>query len=463
MKIGHSMIDKSKIKEFLSKRKGKIYFIGICGSSMRSLAEYCLSEGFSVAGSDVSSKGALGLRALGIRVYTGGRKEKILSESPDLAVYTLSVSCDDPELIAARRMGIPCISRAELLGAIIDNYGFSVGVIGTHGKSTVSAMLYRILLNSGRDVGAFIGASGDGVPSFRKGDGSFLVYEGCEYRDSFLHFEPTVNLVLSVDYDHTDYFETKEAYRESFLKASELSRSFSVVNADGDGARYILKHLRNKRITFSKSEGYDYRYMLSRSEGKYSVTVLRGNEKLFSYTSPLYGEHNAVNSVAAAVTAYSIGIDGAQITEALESFRGIGRRLEKIGTFMDVPVYYDYAHHPSEIAALHGALCDMGFKRVAAVFAPHTYTRTRDFMEETAIELSRFSIALITEIYGAREDPIVGISSQVLAEKTRRYGNKALSVTQKEVILMLRSCDFDCIALIGAGELDLIKKEIEEK
>ena len=457
------MIDKSKIKEFLSKRKGKIYFIGICGSSMRSLAEYCLSEGFSVAGSDVSCQCAAGLRALGIRVYTAGRKERIISELPDLVVYTLSVSVTDPELIAAKGMGIPCISRAELLGAVIDSYAFSVGVIGTHGKSTVSAMLYRILLNSGRDVGAFIGASGDGVPSFCKGDGDFLVYEGCEYRDSFLHFCPTVNLVLSVDYDHTDYFETREAYRESFLKASELSRSFSVVNADSGGARYILQRSKNRCITFSACEGYDYRYLLSRTDGRYSVTVLRKDESLFSYTSPLYGEHNAVNSVAAAVTAHSIGIGVAHIIEALEGFRGIGRRLEKIGTFMDAPVYYDYAHHPSEIAALRGALCDMGYKRVAAVFAPHTYTRTRDFMEETALELSRFSATFITEIYGAREDPIVGISSSVLAEKTRGYGNKAISVTQKEVISKLRSCCFDCIALIGAGELELIKNEIEEK
>jgi UDP-N-acetylmuramate--alanine ligase len=359
-------------------------------------------------------------------------------------------------------MGIPCISRAELLGAIIDKYDFSVGVIGTHGKSTVSAMIYRIFSENGSDAGAFIGASGKNVPPFSMGDGSLLVYEGCEYGDSFLHFEPSVNLVLSVDYDHTDYFPNREAYRSSFLRAARLSRKFTVINASDPGARSMIEEISGDAISYAKENGYDYKYSLENRCGTYSVCIFKGDEKILSYRLSVPGEYNAKNSVAAAVLTYSIGISPDIISKALERFCGIGRRLEKIGVINGAPVYYDYAHHPTEIDTLAQSLADMGYSKIAVVFAPHTYTRTRDFMESMALALSKFSITLITEIYGARELPIVGVSSSALAEKICGFNAKSLSVTQKEAIKILRSADFDCLALVGAGDLDIIKKEIEE-
>lgn len=464
MIIDRFVTDRSKIKDLLSQRRPKIYFIGIGGVSMSSLAEYCFVKGYFVTGSDVrESPSVVRLRSLGIRISIGHSRERMMLEAPDLVVYSFSISEDDPELTMAKRMEIPCVCRAELLSAVIAEYRTSVGVIGTHGKSTVTAMLYKILERDGKRPGLFLGASGEGIPPFVEGGSDILVYEGCEYRDSFLRFKPTVNLVLNVDLDHTDYFHSFEDYAASFSKAAELSRELTLINASDPGAASIIGSIRNRCVTFSEREGCDYRYVLTLVDTEYLVSIFKEEKLIASFIPGAPGKHNAVNAAAAAIAAYTVGASSGSIEGAIREFRGLGRRLEKIGHLGSSDVYYDYAHHPTEIAALESALRQMGYKNIMAVFAPHTYTRTRDLMQKTAEALARFESSLVTEIYGAREDPIVGVSSYALAEKVRSIGAKSVSVTQKEAFSLLNGSSFDCIALIGAGELEQIKKKIEEQ
>lgn len=464
MIIGHSMTDSERIRTIIKKQRFKIYFIGIGGISMSSVAQISVELGAKVFGSDIRKNAATeGLERLGVRIKYSQARANIMETMPDIAVYSLSISADNPEYRAASELGIVTVSRAEYLGAVMMDYAVRIGVSGSHGKSTVTAMLGSILRSAGAApsvlCGAEISQSGTG---YIGGGKQNVVYEACEYGDSFLYLHPSVQIILNVDLDHTDYFANTEQLCESFLRAADSAEKFAVLNADDRNLQKIIPAVAAKKLTYSSKPGADFRYeILPEADGKYGFR-LYGGGKEYNFTLGVPGRFNAENAVAAAVTALKLGISEEAVSEALRTFSGIPRRLEYLGKRRGTDIYYDYAHHPKEIAALYDALDSMGYRNICAVFAPHTYSRTKSFLDEFAIALARFASVYVTDIYGARESAIVGVSSASLADAVRLAGGEAYALANEENIEEILSKEYDCLVLTGAGDLATIKKKAED-
>jgi len=457
-------LEKAKIRKILQKKGARIYFVGIGGISMSSLALLLKERGIRVAGSDIRKSEITDILVKnGITVRSTHTKEAIMSFNPDLVVFSLSVDESNNEYKAALDMRFPIALRSELLGAIIDDYSLSVGVSGSHGKSTVTALLGAVFESSKLAPTVLCGAEVRGGLGLIRGDEKCLVYEGCEYGDSFLNFSPNVQLLLNLELDHTDYFKSEEMIKGSFLKSANKARDCCVLNLDSKSLSEICDKIIPTVHTFSSGEKSEYRYeALKLERGTYGFKLYRENKLIGDYKPLLKGRFNLLNSVAAAVTADVIGIPHEDAVSAIGKFSGLRRRLELIAKLEKFDVFYDYAHHPSEIAAARSALSDTGYEKVAVIFAPHTYSRTAYFLSSFASELSKFSAAYITQIYGARESAIVGVSAITLANAVRDRGgiSHALGVdSAKATVEEIKSMDFDCVVLMGAGEIEEYKRE----
>ena len=460
--IGHSNTDIEIIRKTLAKRGAKIYFIGIGGISMSSLAMMANGRGLNVAGSDIRITDITKrLATLGIRInYTHG-KAAIMEYSPDIVVYSLSISGDNPEYLMAKSLGILCVSRAELLGAFMTEYVTPIGISGSHGKSTTTAMTAKILECAGLFPTVLCGAEiSDGIGYIKGEDGGYLVYEACEYGDSFLKFSPKIQIMLNLDLDHTDYFKDEAAISESFLKAANLSETV-ILSADSKNLRSIIDRTKAKIITYGTRPGFTYRYEERElGSGKFGFALYKGDVPMGEFELSIIGRYNVQNAVGAAIAAEQIGISKEIIREALLEFSGIPRRMEFLKKTEFGDVYYDYAHHPCEIKAAREALEKAGYKRIYATFFPHTYSRTKSFFYEFAKELSLFDTVFITDIFGAREKAITGISSSALSEAVRECGGKSSTVNDDDLFIKLRENSGDCLVIMGAGDALKIKEKI---
>lgn len=455
--------EKEKARRILQKNDVRVFFVGIGGVSMSALALLLKERGAAVFGSDVKrSKITDMLQRRGIGIRFAHTKEAIMSFRPDIAVFSLSVGNDNSEYKAALSMNIPTISRAELLGIIMEEYQTRVGVSGSHGKSTVSAMLASILTAAGCEPTALCGAEISETFGLKTGKRDYLVYEACEYGDSFLELVPNVQLILNLELDHTDYFKSEDSIRESFLKCANRAKDSCIINLDSENLALISKNIKSELHTFSRTDVGEYRYNLTRiGGGSYSFKLYKRNEPIGEYFPRLKGEFNAINAVAAAVCADVLGLPYLISSEAIGEFSGIKRRLELINNVDGIDVFYDYAHHPSEISAVRDALLEMGYRKNVAIFAPHTYSRTASFLSEFAEELAKFNTVYVLDIYGAREKAVVGVSSSSLAEATRLAGANAHAVGGSEVfdtVNEIKQMHPDCVVLMGAGELDEYKE-----
>ena len=463
MIIGHSATDREKIRGIIKKRGFKVYFIGIGGISMSSIAEISAMRGARVFGSDVRKNAATEkLENMGVRIKYTQARANVMESAADIAVYSLSITSDNPEYRAAMALGIPLVSRAEYLGALMDDYGVRIGVSGSHGKSTTTAMLGEIFRAVGASPSVLCGAEISSGTGYVRGERDCLVYEACEYGDSFLHFDPTVQIILNVDLDHTDYFSDIERLGASFVKAANRAEKFVLANLDDANVRRIIPSIVAEKVTFSSERDADFRYkVLSVSNGRCSFGLSYGMENC-SFSLKVPGRFNVENAVAAAAAALKLGVPQNTVADALSNFRGIPRRLEFLCKKRSADIYYDYAHHPSEIKATHTALCAMGYKKICAVFAPHTYSRTKSFLGDFAKALVGFNTVYVTDIYGARENAVVGISSSLIADAVRDEGGLAYALVTEESIDKIFEDGYDCLVLMGAGELDKIKKKAEE-
>ncbi len=465
LNVEHSGIKREKLTRILKTGDAKIYFIGIGGAGLSAIAALLLDKGYAVYGSDIRKSAVteeLSRRGAVISYCQSG--ELVRATEPDLAVYSLSIPKDSREISAAADMGVPMASRAELLGAVIDGYGKSVGVSGSHGKSTVTAMLSSVFSHAGKEPTVIGGAPMlCGLPYVR-GREDYLIYEACEYRGSFLHFSPTVSVMLNLDLDHTDCYPTFDAICEAFGKAAALAREKLIISFDDEGLMRASSGALARVVGFSQGDTAEYTYrIIGERLGHYSFELLQGNKSVLTAELRVPGEHSVVNAVAAAVAALELGIDAEACALGLAEFSGIERRLQRLGEIKSATVIYDYAHHPKEIEATARALSDMGYKRVLAVFSPHTYSRTKSFLPEFAEALCKFSRVIITDVYAAREAYIEGASSDALAAITSSLGCRASAHTVDEAIEIIKNESFDCLLLMGAGDLEKIKNWIEEK
>lgn len=445
-----------KIEEALEKKSSCVHFVGVGGVGMYSLFNLTRARGIMATGSD--KKQSLFTKRLierGEDVRVGEYLEAL--KKATLVVFTLAVAEDDPEILRATELGIPLCSRAEYLAYLSKGYKIKISVSGSHGKSTVSAMIYDVLNHSGQMVSAVSGAMlSSGSEPFKIGGRDYLVFEGCEYKDSFLKFSPTYSVFTNLELDHTDYFKTLDDIKSSFLSAIERA-GVSFVNIDDENLKSLIPKAKSKIISYGTSKGAVYRAVnISHTGGYYSFSVERMGEAVAEIKLSVIGSFSVLNALGAFAVADYIGIEPGETAKILSSFSGIERRLQKIGERNGAPVIYDYAHHPSEIRAAYYAVREIYKGRINAVFKAHTYTRTKDLWDGFVESLMLFDRVFLSEVDGIRENEIKGINSQALANA---IGNGAEALSDTEIISSLESVD-GAVLIMGAAELEGIKNAL---
>ena len=397
----------------------RIHFIGIGGSGMCPLAEILHSEGFELSGSDMNEGDTLDrIKGYGIPVSMGHRAENI--NGAELVVYTAAVKKDNPELIAAREQGIPAIERSIMLGIVTRRYGRSIAVSGTHGKTTTTAMLSQVLIGSGFDPSAIIGGKLPfiGGNSY-VGHSDIIVCEACEYVDTFLELTPYISIILNIDADHLDYFKTLDNIKKSFNKFGHLTSHSLIINGDDENVLEALEDVDLPTITFGFRKTNDY-YAANLRDimGAYKkFDLMHKGEKLCEIDLQVPGRHNIYNALAASACAHYLGATPAQIAENLNKFTGVHRRFEILGAPRGITIADDFAHHPTELTASLSAAMEMGYKKVWAIFQPHTYSRTALLLDDFATALSIPDVAIISEILAVRETNTYNIYNTDLGAK----------------------------------------------
>ncbi len=392
------------------------HLVGIGGVSMRPLGLVLRSMGMQISGSDMNASVSTDeLISKGIDVAIGHRAENIAGA--DCVIRTAAANNDNPEIAAARAAGIPIFERAQAWGYIMRAYRHAICVSGTHGKTTTTSMLTHIFMEAGRDPTVMIGGS---LPllgaGHRVGQGDTIILESCEYCNSFLNFFPTTAVVLDIDADHLDFFKDLADIEQSFRKFVSLVPEDGLIVANGDdkntrdaleGISYISFGIESTNDVYGEHFSSDYR----------SFDVICGGKHYCHLELGVLGRHNAMNALAACAVAWRFGIPAEATEKALAEFRGAGRRLEFKGSYHGADVYDDYSHHPAELHALLSAVRLMGYKRVICAFQPHTYSRTKALFSDFVRELSAVDLAVLTDIYAARESNTVGVSSKDLADR----------------------------------------------
>ena len=415
-KIGVAVL--KNIDEVLGKIK-RIHFIGIGGSGMCPLVEILHSKGYEISGSDNNESDTLNrVRSLGIPVFLGQRAQNI--EGAQMIVYTAALLPDNPELCAAKESGIPTFERKELLGAITRMFDNCICVCGTHGKTTVTAMLTQIFLQSGADPTAVIGGKLPltGTNGIAGGSQNMLC-EACEFVDTFLSLFPDVSVILNIDEDHLDYFKTLDNLIASFTKFASMTRREIIINADDANTLRAVESIKDKRfITFGLGKDNDFRAENIALEHEFaSFDIIKYGENVGRISLGIPGKHNIFNALAAIAAADNAGIPMDKIIACAEQFRGAGRRFEILKKINGITIADDYAHHPRELEVTLNAAMGMGFKRVWAVFQPFTYSRTKILFDDFVRVLKIPDRVVMTEIMGSRERNTYGVYTSQLAEK----------------------------------------------
>ncbi len=438
--------------------RGRIHIVGIGGSMLRGMAMLLQREGYAVRGSDSSAEAVAELRALGLDAVEGHRAESLLPDT-SLVIYTSAVTEENPELEAAEKRGIPAVSRAEFLGAYMTGYARRIGISGTHGKSTTTALTDFVAERAGCRPTSMLGALLPDVgQSVRVGGRELFVYEACEYRDSFLHFFPTDAVFLNMEWDHTDYFKTREQMENSYFAAMTRAEKRCIVNADDEGLLRLCGRLTVPAFTFGRNENADLCLTdVTEHKGHYSFTPVLWGRELDRVVCGEIGENAVCHAGAVLSVACLSGWDLPSVAKSIAAFSGIPRRLEVLRREENRVFYYDYAHHPSEISSVIRTLRHTEPYPVTAVFRPHTYTRTRDLFADFCRALGSADRVIVTDVFPAREDPIPGIDGKTLAEAV---GARAEYCPLSALLPLVRQL-YGTVVLLGAGDFQNLPKNIK--
>lgn len=461
MAVHNTHFGAQEIARKLANKKA-VYFLGIGGITMSSLAHVTHLHGFKVGGSDRTlSPLTERLAAEGIEIFEGHRAEQL--DGYDALVYTVAVSEDTPELVRAKEKNIPVISRSDYLGYLMYSYTRRVGLAGMHGKSTATSMTTEIFLAASADPTVISGAELSSIGgAYRLGGKENFIFESCEYMDSFLDFYPTIAVVLNIEMDHVDYFKDLDQIKRSYRAYIDKTRGCgcAVLNADDEDVMDMAKDFRGSILTFGIHKEADIMAKnIACKDGVLSFDVCHGSMKKH-VTMSVCGEHIVYNALAAAACAILCGIPSQYIAEGLGNFRGAKRRMDYKGTLNGAKVYDDYAHHPTEITATLQAARQMGFDRVICVFQPHTYSRTKGLYDAFVDSLRLADITVTADIYAARETDTLGVSSEQLAKD---IGAGALYLESFPAIaawLKENAREGDMILTMGAGNITNLSKEL---
>jgi UDP-N-acetylmuramate--alanine ligase len=439
-------------------RTHRIHFIGIGGSGMSGIAEVLINMGYQVSGSDLKATEVTDrLVRCGGRVFTGHSASNV--EGAQVAVYSTAVKADNPELAAARALGIPVIPRAEMLAELMRmKYGVAVG--GSHGKTTTTSMVATVLARGGLDptivVGGRLHALGSNA---RLGQGEFLVAEADESDGSFLRLAPAVTVITNIDREHLDHYKDLDEIQQAFVYFANRVPFYgvSVLCADDEGVRAILPRITKRTTLYGTLPSCEVRAADIELQPHGSrFTVLAGGERLGQVELALAGRHNVLNALAAVAVGLEVEVGFGHVAEALARFGGVGRRFETRGEAAGVRVVDDYGHHPTEIRATLAAAKGLG-GRVLVLFQPHRYTRTAKLAEEFGAAFEDAHRVWVTDVYPAGEAPIPGVSGRTIVERAHARGAQHVEYAPDPepatAALAAAAEPGDVVLTLGAGDV----------
>ena len=437
-----------------------VHFIGIGGISMSALAHILLSKGIKVSGSDWTETNITKiLKDDGADITIGQHCAENI-KNPDLVVYTAAVSKDNPELCEAKNQGIETLERADFLGELMKDFNIPISISGTHGKTTTTSMLSCVLLEADEDPTILVGGELNNIKgNYYIGKDKYLVFEGCEYVDSFLKFNPFAALILNIEADHLDYFKDIEHIKQSFNKfmCKLPENGFVVVNSDDENVMNSLDDVKCEIIKYGSDGDYKFDNISFDDNGYGIFDIYYNNQKLATIHLNVGGKHNISNATAVFATAHKLGVDTDKIVKGIESFHGTKRRFEYKGELNGAKVYDDYAHHPTEIAATYNTASKMKHNEIWVVFQPHTYSRTNALLNDFVNTLSSFDNVIITDIYAAREKNTIGIEASAISDKIKnaRYISDFNEISEH---LKSNVKPGDIVLTMGAGTITNLSK-----
>ena len=456
------------MKQIFLKTK-HIHFVGIGGIGMSGMAELLLNHGFKISGSDINkSERTIYLSKIGINIFYNHSEKNITTS--DVIVYSSAVNKNNKEIIFGNKKNIPIIKRAELLGELIKIKDISIGIAGTHGKTTTSSMLGSILYESKQDPTLIIGGIVNKFNSNNiSGDGNIIVVEADEFDRSFLSLKPTYSIINNLDLEHLDCYRNLDDLKNTFCQYANSIPFYGkvAINNDSIYLNQIINNINKPKITFGIENTSDITARIISYEKNYSLfEIITNNYKNFKIGLNCPGKHNIYNALAATTIALELGISTNQISEALKNYSGVKRRFElKYNNKNNkIMVIDDYAHHPIEIEYTLEAAKKGWNKRIIAIFEPHLYSRTKDFHREFAKALSLSNHIIISDIYRAREKPIKGISSNLIIHDLNKMNfNNCIYIKNKNEIpdyIKKIIKNNDMIILMGAGQINSIIDDI---
>ncbi|MFL3025533.1 MAG: UDP-N-acetylmuramate--L-alanine ligase [Candidatus Neomarinimicrobiota bacterium] len=442
------------------RKVNKVHFVGIGGIGMSGIAELLLNLDFKVSGSDLNDSDIIkNLRSQGAKISNEHHINNI--KNCEVVVYSSAVSNENVELIEAVKRKIPIIKRAEMLGELVALKQTSIAIGGTHGKTSTSSMIGSLLSESKLDPTLIVGGLVQNLDTNSKlGNSDLIVVEADEYDKSFLQIKPTIAIITNIEKEHMDCYKNLDDLKSSFIQFANSVPFYGALIACIDSPKVQkMLHLVKRPIT---TYGLSLQAEISAKNIKYhgentSYSLYKNNKKIGIVSLNVPGEHNVLNSLAAAAIGFEMGLNIESIIKGLKSYGGVRRRFEIKGIKNDIMVVDDYAHHPTEVSATLQAARDGWDRRIIAVFQPHLYSRTKDFHKEFAAAFMNSDILIITDIYPARELPIKGVNGELVYNSARSIGHKNVHYVPN--IKNIKECldglvkSNDMIITIGAGTI----------
>lgn len=441
------------------KKYKNIHMIGIGGVSMSGIAAILKNWGFHVTGSDrCQSETTNKLNDLGIKVTIGHNLDDV--KSSDLVVYSAAIKDSDPEMQEAHKNNICTMERADFLGEITRCFTDTICISGTHGKTTTTSMISLCFMEAVKDPSIQVGAylkQLDG--NYRVGNSDHFIIEACEYVESFLKFSPKAEVILNIDNDHLDYFKTFDNIKNAFIKYAKLlpNDGLLVVNADDTNCLDLYQYTDAKKICYgisNKNADFYADNIVFDDDGFPTFDAYKSNKFYEKITLHVPGKHNVLNALACIALCDFYGLEKHDIKNALAKFTGAHRRFEFKGKINGARIFDDYGHHPTEITATANSLMNKKYNESWVVFQPHTYSRTKNLLDDFANALTNFDHIIILDIYAAREINTFNISSQDLADKINLLGKHAMYIPEfKDCVTFLKENvkENDIILTLGAG------------
>lgn len=457
-----------------SKKYKKIHFIGIGGISMSGIAKLLIKNDFEISGSDRNNSREVEiLQNSGAKIFIGQKKENI--ENPDLIVYTDAILPDNEELIKAKSLNVPCVTRGTFLGALMRNYNNSIAVSGSHGKSTTTSMISKILINTDSNPSILLGGNLDEIDgNVLCGSRNYLVTEACEFKANILHYYPSTVIILNIDEDHLDFYKNLDHIVDTFIGYMKNldEDSKAIINIDDPNCIPLLDHIKGKIITFGVNNPNATYNIKNISYDKVGHPCFEVENEVFGthrFCLNIIGRHNIYNATAAIIATYETGVDIETIKKGISEYKNLHRRMEIYGTIgksEKATILTDYGHHPREINSCLSSLAEHKEGRLVCIFQPHTYSRTKTLLDDFAKCFNSCDEVIVTEIYAAREKFDPTIHSIDLVEKLNKNKVNAIYLKTFEEArdyIFETFKDKDTIITTGCGNPhELAKMLVEE-